>query len=141
MIHIISSKSDVKGFIEKMCIILASDKFDINRDFVFQRRRQADMQDDEFTNENTLLTLDYDTSDVVEELKKLTVEDYSESIIDDEVEDLRIFYVFGKKIKKRDVYIKVRIKERSTAKGEFVFCISFHFARYPITEFPYKRDN
>ncbi len=138
MNRIISSKSSVRDFIAKMNSILTNDKFDISRDFVFQRKRQADVNDDEFTNENTLLALDFNSFDVVEELKKLTTGDYSESIVDDEASGFEIFYVFGKIIKKRDVYIKVRIKERCHAKGEFVFCISFHFARHPITEFPHR---
>ena len=86
-----------------------------------------------------MLELDYDTEDVVEELKSLSIEDYSESIVDNVADGFKIFYVFGKQISERDVYIKVRIKQRGRTADDFVFCVSFHFARHPITVYPYKR--
>ena len=128
-IYMSSSRADVKDFLSQMNSIFSSDGFNIDRDFVFQRIREQDEPDDEFTNENTMLELDYDTEDVVEELKSLSIEDYSESIV----------YVFGKQISERDVYIKVRIKQRGRTADDFVFCVSFHFARHPITVYPYKR--
>lgn len=86
-----------------------------------------------------MLELDYDTEDVFEELKSLTIEDYSESIVDNIADGFKIFYVFGKQINGRDIYIKVRIKQRRRTADDFVFCVSFHFARHPITVYPYKR--
>ena len=136
-----STRAEVIAFLSQMNSILSSDGFSIDRDFVFQRIRGRDEPDDEFTNENTLLKLDYDTEDVVKELKSLTIDDYSESIVDNVAEGRKIFYVFGKKINSHDVYIKVRIKQRRGQADSFVFCISFHFARYPMTVFPYKRKS
>ena len=138
-IHMSSARADVKEFLSHMNSILSSDGFNIDRDFVFQRNRGQDEPDDEYTNENTMLELDYDTEDVVEELKSLTIEDYSESIVDNVAEGFKIFFVFGKQINGRDVYIKVRIKQRGRTADDFVFCISFHFAKHPITVYPYKR--
>ena len=73
MIPIQSSKSNVCDFLEKMKSILESVDFDIRRDFIFQRYRVIDDPDDEYTNENTLLALDYDMEDVVEVLEALTL--------------------------------------------------------------------
>ena len=137
--HMSSSRADVRDFLSQMNAIFSSDGFNINRDFVFQRIREQDEPDDAFTNENTMLELDYDTEDVFEELKSLTIEDYSESIVDNIADEFKIFYVFGKQINGRDIYIKVRIKQRRRTADDFVFCVSFHFARHPITVYPYKR--
>lgn len=133
-----SSRPDVKAFLSQMNSILSSDDFNIDQDFVFQLIREQDEPDDEFTNENTMLELDYNTEDIVEELKSLTIDDYSESIIDNVANGFKIFFVFGKKICGRDVYIKVRLKQRGKNADDFVYCVSFHFARHPITVYPYK---
>lgn len=133
-----SSRPDVKAFLSQMNSILSSDDFNIDQDFVFQLIREQDEPDDEFTNENTMLELDYNTEDIVEELKSLTIDDYSESIIDNVANGFKIFFVFGKKICGRDVYIKARLKQRGKNADDFVYCVSFHFARHPITVYPYK---
>ncbi len=138
-IHMSSERSAVKDFLAQMNSVFSSDSFNIDRDFVFQRIREADEPDDEYTNENTMLELGYDTSDVVEELKTLGLENYSESIVDNVADGFEIFFVFGKIISGRDIYIKVRMKQRKRTQDEFVFCISFHFARHPITVYPYRR--
>lgn len=138
-IYIASDKSAVKNFLLQMNSVLSSDDFNIDRDFVFQRIRETDEPDDEYTNESTMLELNYDSSDIVEELKTLTLDNYSESIVDNVVEGFKIFFVFGKQINGRDVYIKVRMKQRGNTQNEYVFCVSFHFARYPITVYPYRR--
>ena len=139
MIPIQSSKSNVCEFLEKMKSILEGDAFDIHRDFVFQRHRVNDEPDDEFNNENTLLALDYGVEDVVEVLKTLTLEDYHESMVDNVANGFNVFFVFGKRIRKRDVYIKIRLKQRVNKTGSYVFCISFHFARQAIIDYPYRK--
>ncbi len=138
-LYMSSSSADVRDFLSQMNAIFSSDGFNIDRDFVFQRIRGKDESDDEYTNESTMLELDYDTEDVVKELKSLTIEDYSESIVDNVIDDFKLFFVFGKQINGRDIYIKVRIKQRRRTSEDFVFCVSFHFARHPITVYPYKR--
>ncbi len=138
-IHMLSARSAVKDFLIQMNSVLCSDSFNIDRDFLFQRIRESDEPDDEYTNENTMLELGYDTSDVVEELKTLELDNYSESIVDNVADGFKVFFVFGKKISGRDIYIKVRMKQRKRTQEEFVFCISFHFARHPITVYPYRR--
>lgn len=132
-----SSKQDVNRFLDEMLSILDRVDFNINRDFLFQEFRAADEPDDEFTNENTMLALHYVTKDVVEELKTLTIDNYSESMVDSVSPQYKVLYVFGKKIKEREIYIKIRIKERRVG-SKFVFCLSFHFARSPIV-YRYRR--
>ena len=138
-IHMLSERSAVKDFLAKMNSILSSDSFNIDRDFFFQHIRDADEPDDDFTNENTMLELGYDTSDVVEELKTLGLDNYSESIVDNVAAGFEVFFVFGKIIRGRDIYIKVRLKQRKKTQDKYVFCISFHFARHPITVYPYRK--
>ena len=49
-IYMSSSRADVKDFLSQMNSIFSSDGFNIDRDFVFQRIREQDEPDDEFTN-------------------------------------------------------------------------------------------
>ena len=131
-IEIKSSKQDVQKFLDEMKSVLDKEDFNIETDFVFQETRKNDDPDDECTNENTMIALGYDTEDVIEELKSLTVKNYSESIVDSKPKKaIRIFYVFGKMIQGREVYIKVRMKEHPN-NGKYVFCLSFHFSKKPM---------
>ena len=56
------------------------------------------------------MELDYDTWDVVERLKELTVSDYSETKIDKDDLDPPLLFVFGKDINRKLVYVKLKIK-------------------------------
>ncbi len=56
-----------------------------------------------------------------------------ETFIDDKDNSLPPFFVFGITIKNGEVYIKAKIRDRKNCK---VFCVSFHFARFPL---PIKR--
>ena len=58
----------------------------------------------------TLLDLDYDIEDVVDRLKELTVEEYSETKIDKDDLDPPLLFVFGKNINRKLIYIKLKIK-------------------------------
>lgn len=130
------NQKNVEDFLVEMKGILNDEKFNIERDFDFVTIRASDEPDDEYTNMNTLLELEYDSYDVVEELKTLSIQEYTESMLDNRAEGIYFFHVFGRKIQGRDVYIKVRLKERSA--GKYVFCVSFHFARHILGDFPYK---
>lgn len=130
-------KKDIESFLAEMKSILCSPDFDIDCDFMFTDIRANDDPDDEFTNANTMLELGFDRYDVVEHLKTLTVEEYTESMLDTVSKDMSFFHVFGRKIQGRDVYIKVRIKLCKIG-TKYVFCVSFHFARHSITHFPHK---
>ena len=133
---ITSSRADVKKFLADMKAILCSPDFDIEHDFFFQEYRLNDDPEDMCNNSNTMLALDYSASNIVEELKTLEIQDYSETVLDSKKEGLVPLYVFGRVIKGKEVYIKVRIKSRKN-NSEFIFCLSFHFAKHPISTFPY----
>ena len=77
--------------------------------------------------------LEYDSDDVVSRLKELTLQEYSETLIDKDFDKPPLLFVFGKYINKRLVYIKLKIKGETTKK---VLCLSFHYAKYDMT-FPY----
>jgi len=81
-----------------------------------------------------MLSLNYDIDDVKNEILSLSENEYIETIRDDKGIMRSPFWVFGKDIENRDVYIKVKIRNKSTNK---VFCVSFHYARYLIKSKPY----
>ena len=132
-----SDRKDVRDFLLQMKSILTSSNFNIDSDVVIQCKKQKDDLLSPYTTENTMLELDYDRSDIVEELKKLTIAEYHETIIDNlrQTNKLVKFYVFGHVIDGRTIYVKVRIKQNQLK--DYVFCISFHFAEFPITNFPH----
>lgn len=79
------------------------------------------------------MDLDYDTWDVVNRLKELTVSEYSETKIDKDDLTPPLLFVFGKYINKKLVYIKLKIKGEQNRR---ILCVSFHYAKDSM-EFPY----
>lgn len=61
-------------------------------------------------------------------LEKLNVQEYSEGPIAEILYGGSAMWVFGKTIKKREVYIKITMG----AVGASVICISFHLAEYKM---------
>lgn len=130
------SKEAVDGFIVELKEILTSCTFDINSDLDILLKKSSEDPLDPYTTANTLAELEFDKNDVKEQLLSIKVSDYVETIIDDKNAAFPPFLVFCKEIQKRDVYIKVKIRDR--AKGR-IFCVSFHFARYPFRHpLPYE---
>lgn len=112
-------------------IFLEKGDFDIDTDFVLIRKdKKGDM---EHSTPFTLVDLDYDISDVVDRLKELTVEEYSETKIDKDDLDPPLLFVFGKMINRKLIYIKLKMKE---TRKRYVLCVSFHYAREKM-KFPY----
>ena len=124
----IDSKEFVEQFLSELKTILESDTFVIERDLDILPKKRNERAKDPYTTINTMAVLEFDANDVCEELKAITVEDYAETMLDDRNEAAPPFFVFYRNIQTRDVYIKVKIRGRATGK---VFCVSFHFARYP----------
>ena len=124
----IDPKAEVEQFLKELKSILESNTFVVQRDLDILLKKKSESPRDPNTTANTLVALDFDKSDVCDRLKELTVGEYAETIIDDRDAALPVFFVFYKNIQTRDVYIKVKIRERQSGK---VFCVSFHFARYP----------
>ncbi len=111
--------------------VLQSKDFDIDDDLLIIKSQKEEVR---FSTRYTLLDLEYDSHDVVERLKELTIADYSETLVDLDDENPPLLFVFGKDINGRQVYIKLKIKG-DTAKR--VLCLSFHYAKHEM-KFPYK---
>lgn len=79
-----------------------------------------------------MLDLDYDAEDIVNRLKELKVEEYSETKIDTDDINPPILFVFGKDIDGKLIYVKLKIRDQQKQ----VICVSFHYAKNKM-EFPY----
>jgi hypothetical protein len=90
-------------------------------------------RDDRGKNFQTLLDLGITPDYRKEVLKKLTVADYSEGPILEKLYGGADMWVFGKKIKEKEVYIKITMG----IKAAHVICISFHIAERAI-KYPFK---
>lgn len=129
-------KEVVESFILDLKRILVSPNFNVNLDLDILLKKNGENPLDPFTTENTLAALDYDKNDVRNQLLSITVSDYIETIVDNKNACLPSFYTFCQEIQKRDIYMKIKIRDRTNGK---VFCVSFHFARYAISKpLPYE---
>ena len=126
-----SKKREVIAFLEELKGLLGKEDFNIDSDLILIRKKKPD--DEEHSTPYTLLDLDYDTWDVAERLKEMTVAEYSETKIDKNDLDPPLLFVFGKDINRRLVYVKLKIKGDQRRR---VLCVSFHYAREPM-KFPY----
>ena len=120
-------------FLQALKQILCSESFDYERDLDILLSKKTDPYNAGYTTAETLVALGYNKKDICDELRALTEYDYSETVIDDIDPTLPRFYTFGKVIQTRDVYIKVKIRDKINGT---VFCVSFHFAKYPMLK-PY----
>lgn len=126
-----SKKGEVAAFLKELKMFLEKGDFNIDTDFILIRKNKKD--DMEHSTPYTLLDLDYDIEDVVDRLKELTVEEYSETKIDKDDLDPPLLFVFGKNINRKLIYIKLKIKGD---KKRHVLCVSFHYAKDKM-KFPY----
>lgn len=126
-----TNKNDVKKFLEKLHDILNSAGFDIDSNFVLIQATKPG-EDLKFSTMYTLMDLGYDAEDVVEVLRALTFQDYSETLLDTGDADPPILLVFCKVLNKKEVYIKIKIRELLNN----VICISFHYAKHSMNR-PY----
>ena len=117
---------------ETLRTILQDKEFNIDKDIVLikTRKRNDKVQ---YSTAYTLLDLDYNVEDVVERLKELKLEEYSESLIDRDDANPPTLFVFEKVIHGKQVYIKLKIKEKER---QYILCVSFHYAEY-VMSFPY----
>lgn len=129
-IPILSDKKDVKKFLDDLKTIINDVSFDSNDDLIIIKSSKDEVQ---YSTRYTLLDLDYDTVDVVDRLKELTVSDYSETLIDKDDDKPPLLFVFGKDINNRQVYIKLKIKGENNRR---ISCLSFHYAKHKM-KFPY----
>lgn len=126
-----SKKNDVILFLDGLHKILDDKRFNVERDLFLNIKDKPD--DEEHSTRFTLLDLNYDSNDVVDRIRELTVAEYSETLVDrDDINPPRLF-VFGKMINNKLVYIKLKVKGEPRQR---ILCISFHYAKDPM-EFPY----
>ena len=123
---------DVENFLKSLQEVLQSKDFNIACDLDILLKKSSEALDDPYTTQNTLLDLDFDREDVMQQL--LRGVHYYETIIDNKDPALPPFHAFIKEIEHRNVYIKIKIRDYARRK---VFCVSFHYARYPIQSMPY----
>ena len=130
-----TSEAAVAQFLCTLHNVLDSKEFDINKDvtFILSTKRDEMMI---YSNYYTIADLEYDVSDVVDRIKEITVKDFSERIVDVDDLDPPALFVFGKKINKKEVYIKLKIRDKG--KKGHILIVSFHYAEhqmvYPFAE-------
>ena len=124
-----STKGNVQIFLRELSEILNS------KDYIFILFDRED-KEEQYTNRYCLLELDYYKEDVIKELKSLKVSNYYTTLKDENNTIYNeYYYVFGKIIKKRMIYIKVKIQSMNNKQ---VLCMSFHFSKFEMTRFPYR---
>lgn len=125
-----SKKGDVQIFLRELNSIFNSEYYE------FDLPARED-KEEKYTTKYCMEQLSFsDKSQVVEELKKLTVANYYETVKDENIKKHNeYFYIFGKIIQEKMIYIKVKIVSRDEKK---VLCISFHFPEFEMILFPYK---
>lgn len=132
--HYQISLENVEFFLRSLQEVLQSKDFNIGCDLDILPKKSSEAPDDPYTTQNTMLALDFDKNDVMRQLLELRSAHYYETITDNIGSNLPPFHVFIKEIEHRNVYIKVKIRDYTNRK---VFCVSFHFARYPVQNMPY----
>jgi hypothetical protein len=91
--------------------------------------------DDRGKNQQTLHDLEISPAKRKEVINSLEVENYSQGPLDEKMRGILPMWVFGKKVKKKEVYIKISMGiENSKA-----VCISFHIAERPMN-YPLKKQ-
>lgn len=129
----ISKRQEVLAFLEELKAFLKGNDFDIDHDLILIKKKKVD--DEEYSTPYTLLDLDYNSEDVVNRLKELTVAEYSETKIDKDDLNPPLLFVFGKDINRRLVYMKLKIKKKENLR-KHILCVSFHYAKEKM-KFPY----
>lgn len=119
----------VKHFLKKIQNFLTNDTCQLD----IQRRRRNKNPNDPNSTINTLLSLNYDEEDVKNEILSLTIEDYIETVKDKKKVDGKHYRIFRKKIKGREIYIKLKICDVNR-----IHLISFHYANWGMKDRPYE---
>ena len=90
-------------------------------------------RDDRGKNAQTLLDLEISPTKRKEIIEKLEVDNYSQGPLEEKMQGLLPMWVFGKLVKKEEVYIKISMGQQNSN----VICISFHIAEHPMN-YPFK---
>ncbi len=90
--------------------------------------------DDRGKNQQTLYDLEISPAKRKEIICSLKAEDYSQGPLDEKMHGILPMWVFGKQIKKKEVYIKISMGIENSK----VVCISFHIAEHSMN-YPFKK--
>ena len=90
-------------------------------------------RDDRGKNSQALVDLEFRPVDRKAALEALVTQDYSEGPLEEKLYGGPDMWVFGKTIKKKEVYIKITVGGH----GSSVICISFHLAEHKM-QYPLK---
>ena len=71
-----SKKKEVIAFLDELKSILENADFEVDTDIILISKKKQG-EDQKYSTPYTLLDLDYDTEDVVERLKELTIAEYA----------------------------------------------------------------
>lgn len=85
-------------------------------------------RDDRGKNTQSLLDLDIRAQQREDIIKELSVEDYVQGPIPDNINNYGDMWVFGKDVKGKEVYIKVSLCTENFS----AVCISFHIAEHKL---------
>ena len=75
-------KAEVEEFLKTLKEILTNKDFDIDKDLDILFRKKNESIDDPYITSNTLAALNYDKEDVKNELLKLKIFNYVETLVD-----------------------------------------------------------
>ena len=91
-------------------------------------------RDDRGKNAQTLADLELRPIDRDKVIENLKVNDYCQGPLDEKLYGGKDMWVFGKEVKKNEVYIKITIGFPSDS----IVCISFHVSEYTLN-YPFKK--
>ena len=91
--------------------------------------------DDRGKNQQTLHDLEISPAKRKEIISALKAEDYSQGPLEEKMRGILPMWVFGKHLKKKEVYIKVSMGIENSR----VVCISFHIAEHRMY-YPFKKQ-
>lgn len=119
----------VKYFLKKLRHFLNDNTCQLD----IQRDRRGQDQSDPNTTRNTMLDLEYNSEDARGELLSLKPSDYIKTVKDKKRPGSSDYWVFSKKVRDRDIYIKLKIYSMNK-----IHLMSFHYAAFGIEDKPYK---
>lgn len=96
---------------------------------------QVVFRDDRGKNLNTLSALEITPKQREKTLEELIWQDYAQGPIEDTLNRIADLWIFGKMIKKKEIYIKISLGIENNP----VICISFHIAEHPMS-YPLKNN-
>lgn len=105
----------------------------LNEFFVKYRSFDIIFRDERGKNAAALLTLEISPAQRKKIIESLTADDYTEGPLEDTLYRIADLWVFGKTLKKKELYIKISMG----ADNSRTICISFHVAEYPL-KYPFR---